>query len=183
MKIPQEAKLVFKGVIFSIYQWQQKMFDGSTETFEMLQRPNTIEVIATQGDKVLMSRQSQPNKENFYSLYGGRAEIGEDPLVTAKRELLEESGLESDEWELFKSYQPVHKIDWTIYLFVARNCRKVAEPNLDAGEKIEPLACTFDEFLQIIEQDEYWGKELAWDIHKMKQNDTLTAFKNKLFIS
>src|SRR5882757_3955251 len=103
MKIPPQAKKVFQGVIFSVYQWQQEMFDGSTETFEMLKRPNTIEVIATQGDKILISRQSQPNKENFYSLFGGRAEEGEDPLVTAKRELLEESGLESDDWELFKS--------------------------------------------------------------------------------
>ena len=65
------------------------MFDGTTETFEMLKRPNTIEVIATQGDKIYLSKQSQPNKHDYYSLFGGRAEPNEEPLVTAKRELLE----------------------------------------------------------------------------------------------
>ncbi len=40
MKIPPNAKRVFKGIIFDVYQWQQKMFDGSKETFEMLKRAN-----------------------------------------------------------------------------------------------------------------------------------------------
>src|SRR5258705_12975024 len=111
MKIPPQAKLVFKGVIFSVYQWEQEMFDGTKETFEMLKRPSTIEVIPVMGDKIVMSRQSQPDHHNYYSLFGGRAEENEEPLITAKRELLEEAGLESDDWELLKSYQPVHKID------------------------------------------------------------------------
>jgi ADP-ribose pyrophosphatase len=181
MKIPPVAKKVFQGTIFSVYQWEQKMFDGTSATFEMLKRPNTIEVIATSGDKVFMSRQSQPNKHNYYSLYGGRGEEGEDPLVTAKRELLEESGFESDDWELIKNYQPVHKIDWEIYLFVARNCKKIAEPKLDAGEKIEEIECTFDEFVKIVEHDEYWGNQLIFDIIKMEKNGTLVAFKERLF--
>src|SRR6185369_14339973 len=183
MKLPEEATLVFKGVIFSVYQWQQKMFDGSVETFEMLKRPSTIEIIATQGEKILMSRQSQPNKENFHSLFGGRAEENEEPLVTAKRELLEESGLESDDWEFVKSYQPVHKIDWEIYLFIARNCKKVAEPKLDPGEKIAMIEYTFDEFADIVMHDEYWDNQLAIDIMKMRQNGSLEAFKRKLFIT
>lgn len=181
MKIPNDAKRVFKGVIFSVYQWQQKMFDGTYETFEMIKRPNTIEIIATQNNEILMSHQSQPNKHDFYSLFGGRAEENEDPLVTAERELLEESGLVSDDWEFIKSYQPIHKLDWEIYLFVARNCKKVADPKLDPGEKIETIACSFDEFEKIVERDEYWGNELALDILKMKQEGKLEKFKQQLF--
>lgn len=183
MKIPPEAKLVFKGVMFSVYQWQQKMFDGSMSTFEMVKRPNTIEIIATQGDKILMSRQSQPTKPNYYSLFGGRAEEDENPLVTAKRELLEESGLESNDWELIKSYQPIHKMDWEIFLFVAKNCKKITEPKLDPGEQIETIECSFDEFIKIVEHDEYWGNELALDIYKMKQSGNISYLKNKLFSS
>ena len=58
MKIPQQAKKVFKGTIFSVYQWQQKMFDGTFQTFEMLKRAYTIEVIASAGDKIFMIRRS-----------------------------------------------------------------------------------------------------------------------------
>jgi ADP-ribose pyrophosphatase len=181
MKIPSLAKKVFQGTIFSVFQWEQKMFDGSTETFEMIKRPNTIEIIATEGDKIFMSHQSQPNKHDFYSLFGGRAEENEDPLVTAKRELLEESGLASSDWELVKSYQPLHKIDWEIYLFIARNCKKVADPKPDPGEKIETIECSFDEFVKIVEKDEYWGRELALDLLKMEKAGSLEAFKQKLF--
>lgn len=158
------------------------MFDGSTETFEMLKRPNTIEVIATQGDKILMSKQSQPNKHGYYSLFGGRAEEGEEPLVTAKRELLEESGMTSDDWALFKVYEPVHKIDWQIYIYIARNCKKTAEPKLDPGEKIEMISCTVSEFFKIVNSDKFWGDSLAIDIARF-QNDNakLTDFTKKLF--
>lgn len=180
MKVPQGSKKVFQGKIFSVYQWEQEMFDGSTETFEMLKRPNTIQVIATQGDKVLISRQSQPNKHNYLSLYGGRAEEDEDPLVTAKRELLEESGLESDDWELYKVYTPYHKIEWEIYFFIARHCKKIAEPHLDPGEKIEEVTLTFDEFVDFVENDDYLAKDLALDIFRMEKEGTLDQFKQKL---
>jgi len=181
MSVPPQAKKVFQGKIFSVYQWEQEMFDGSNEIFEMLKRPNTIQIIATQDDKIFISRQSQPNKHNYLSLYGGRSEENEDPLVTAKRELLEESGLSSDDWELYKVYSPYHKIEWEIYFFIARNCQKVAEPHLDAGEKIEQLECSFDEFKKMIEEDNYLAPNLALDLLRMEKEGILEEFKQKLF--
>ena len=52
--IPADAKRVFEGVIFDVYQWQQKMFDGSTETFEVLKRPDSVEVIAIKDGKMVV---------------------------------------------------------------------------------------------------------------------------------
>lgn len=183
MNIPPNAKRVFKGIIFDVYHWDQEVFDGSTETFEMLKRPNTIEIIATRNNKILLSHQSQPNKHDFYSPFGGRAEENEEPLFTAKRELLEESGLSSNDWELLKIYEPIHKMDWQIYLYVARNCEKTNEQKLDAGEKIEIIECTFEEFINIVESEKYWGNELVLDILKIKGKGTLEEFRKKLFFS
>ncbi len=180
MKIPQEAKRVFKGIIFDVYHWQQKMFDGSEETFEMLKRVNTIEVIAIKDGKIYISHQSQPNKKDFYSLFGGRAEEGEDPLTTAKRELLEESGMSSENWELYKTYQPIHKIEWEIYTYIAKDCKKVSELKLDAGEEIEVKEYSFDEFIDVVLSDKYWGNELVLDILRMKDKGKLEEFKDKL---
>jgi ADP-ribose pyrophosphatase len=181
MKLPEQAKKVFQGKIFSVHQWEQEMFDGSTETFEMLKRPSTIQIIVTQGDKILLNRQSQPHKHDYLSLYGGRAEENEDPLVTAKRELLEESGLTSEDWELFNVASPVAKIDWEIYYFIARNCQKTAEPHLDPGEKIEQIACTFEEFLKFVEEDDYLAKDLALEMFRMQKAGKLEEFKQKVF--
>lgn len=180
MKLPPHAKLVFKGEIFNTYQWEQEMFDGTHQTFEMLKRPDTNQIIATVGDKVLATKESQPNKHNYFSLPGGRVEEGEDPLEGAKRELLEETGYVSDDWELFRKYDPLHKIDWSIYYYIARNCRSVAKPSLDAGEKIEVLELSFEEFYEFITGNDYKG-DFVTDLLRMKLEGKLNDLKVLLF--
>ena len=156
MKIPDNAKLVFKGVIFDVYQWQQELFDGSQATFEALKRPGTVQVIPTVGDRVLLSYEEQPGKPRRHTFFGGRMEEGEEPLTAIKRELLEETGLQSDDWELYKEYVSGGKIIWPIYLYVARNCRKVTEPRLDPGEKIDIKEFGFEEFVDIVSARILW---------------------------
>src|SRR5580698_1696402 len=105
MKLPPQAKKVFQGKIFSVYQWEQQLYDGTTATFEMLKRPGTIQIIPTADNQIYLSYEEQPTKLRSFTLLGGRMEPDEYPLETAKRELLEESGLESDNWELIKKYE------------------------------------------------------------------------------
>lgn len=178
--IPKEAKLAFKGKIFDVYQWEQRMFDGSYQTFEMLDRADTNQIIAIVGDKIMVTKESQPNNANYFSFPGGRLEEDEDPLEGAKRELVEETGYTSTDWELFKTYEPFQKIDWKIHYYIARNCEKTAEPHLDAGEKIEVNLLSFDEYIRFLMSDEYPG-EYVLDVLKMKLNGRLDAFRNQLF--
>lgn len=155
--IPENAKKVFSGILFDVYQWPQKMFDGTTETFEMLKRQDTAEIIATKDGKIMIQEQEQPGKPFFLCLPGGRIEYDEDPLDGAKRELLEETGFTSDEWSLYRSVQPSHKLDWRIHVFVAKNCTYQQEPQLDAGERITIRWVTLDELIALVDV----GK-LAW---------------------
>ena len=158
------------------------MYDGSKATFEALKRPGTIQIIPTQEGHVLLSHEEQPTKALSYTFLGGRMEENEEPLETAKRELLEESGLESDDWELIKTYHVEGKINWPVYLFTARNCRKTTEPHLDPGEKIEVLKVTFDRFIEIVSSEAFWGQNIANDILRMRLDKTkLEDFKRKLF--
>ena len=92
MKIPEVAKCVFQGIFFDVYHWPQDMYDGSTRTFEMLKRKPSVDIIATQGDRILLTEEEQPNKGKFVSIPGGQLEEGESFLACAKRELLEETG-------------------------------------------------------------------------------------------
>ncbi len=147
-KIPAQAACVFKGIVYDVYQWQQPLFDGSITTFEMLKRADTVVVIPlTAEGAVCYAWQEQPAKPPFLSLFGGRAEEGETPLEAAKRELKEETGFESSAWQLLRTCPVGGKIDWTIYIFVARNCVRVCEPHLDGGEKIEIRTVPLDRFI------------------------------------
>ena len=182
MKIPKDAKGVFKGIIFDVYQWQQKMFDGSYQTYEALKRANTIQIIATKDNKILIGYEKQPTKGPLYAFFGGKQEEGEEPLDTAKRELLEETGLSSDDWKLIKTYEPMGKIEWIIYVFVARNCKKVAEPNLDPGEDIEIKEFDFDKFVEIVSSKQFWGNDISNDFFRIKfDKKRLDELKQKIF--
>lgn len=181
--IPKNAKKMFKGVIFDVYQWEQKMFDGSFSTFEKLKRSNTVLAIPTMGGKIIVNEELQPDKVHFFTLPGGRQDPTDNtPLDCIKRELLEEAGLVSDKWNLYKSYRPYNKIDWEIFIYIARDCKKVARQKLDCGEKIKSHALNFDEFIELVLSDDYWGHELTEDVLRMKlDNKKLEEFHEKLF--
>lgn len=60
-----------------------------------------------------------------------------DALAVAKRELLEETGYVSDCWEyLGPTVESSAKMTNFMHIFLARNCRRVAEQHLDETEEL-----------------------------------------------
>jgi len=182
MSIPKNAKQVFSGIIFDVYQWPQTLYDGSTATFEMLSRPHSLQVLPTMGNKIILSHEIQPPmKHAKFTLLGGRPNTNETPLAGAKRELLEESGLVSRHWSKYKTFQPYDKIDWTVHLFLAKHCTKQQEPNPGPGEIVHTLPVSFNEFIDIATSDDFWCTEVSMMIFKMKKKNALKAFKDEIF--
>lgn len=65
----------------------------------------------------------------------GMVDKGEEPLTTAKRELLEETGYCSDDWTyLGPSLESTSKLTNTMHLFLAKDCRKVAAQRLEEDD-------------------------------------------------
>ena len=160
-QLPSNAKLVFKGEMFEVWQWKQKMFDGSVEIFEKLKRPDTAQVIPIVGNKILIQTQRQSDRsKSFTSVPGGRCELNEKPLDAAKREFLEETGYASKNWKLLNKQNPVNKIIWTVYTYIAKDCFYKQVPNLDAGEKIKIKFISFDKFLMLSEDKTFYESEL-----------------------
>ncbi|MBI2990125.1 MAG: NUDIX hydrolase [Candidatus Magasanikbacteria bacterium] len=181
-KIPDNAKKVFGGIIYDVYQWEQQLFDGSKALFEKLKRPDTVIIIPAVEGRILIVREEQPGEAKVQSLAGGRVEKGEEPFQTAKRELLEETGYVSKDWDLFKVYHPLHKIEWDVYVYIARNCEKRAEQHLDPGERIETVLLDFDEFVEAVSSEHFHANELARDILRLRLDQrNLDAFRMKLF--
>lgn len=172
--LPRNARRVFKGEIFDVYQWSQKMFDGTTQTFEMLKRQDTVEIMALLNPeeqrqladgwrkngiqvveplrvskeemKILVTYQTQPHQNWFYAYPGGRVdETDENELAAAKRELQEESGIACKSWKLLEAHQPFAKADWLVYTFLTTGLEQIGEQCLDGGEKITPLILSYQE--------------------------------------
>ncbi|OGH94078.1 MAG: hypothetical protein A2538_02135 [Candidatus Magasanikbacteria bacterium RIFOXYD2_FULL_41_14] len=181
MKIPEQAKKVFNGVVFDVYQWDQKLYDNSNATFEMLKRPNTLSVIPTIENKIVIGSHEQPGLPPSYGFLGGRQDKDESPEQGAQRELLEEGGLMSENWELYNSFSPHAKLDWIVYYFIARDCKKTQEPNLDAGEKIKTFAVSFDELVDMVLGEKFYGTDFALHVAKLKIRNRLDDLRTLLF--
>ncbi len=149
-KIPEEAKLAFKGEVFEVYQWPQKLYDGRTATFEMLRRADTVCTIGVKDGKIVVLRQKQPRKDWYYGYPGGRVdEEDKNELRAAQREMREEAGMRFRDWRLIGVKQPYTKVDWLDYLFLATGFIDQGEQALDGGEIIEVLEMEFEEFREL----------------------------------
>lgn len=147
--VPKNATKVFEGIIFDVYQWEQELFDGSYHTFEMLKRPDTVLIIALdENDQIVALREHQPSLPvREMRMPGGRVDpTDKTVLAAAQREMHEETGLSFGEWKLVEMVQPESKIEWFIYVYIARDITSRDEPHLDPGEEIEVNRVGYEEF-------------------------------------
>lgn len=180
--IPAHAKKVFSGVLFDAYQWEQEMFDGSTATFERLKRPDTVGVFPVLPDgRIVIVKEQQPGTQDFVSILGGRVEAGEMPDVAALRELREESGYEAQSLTLWDAQQPVNKLDWAVYTFIAKGVTQAGEQELDPGEKVELVPVTLDELIELVASGTCAVKEVAEQFVEARWNPAKRAELEKLF--
>lgn len=84
-------------------------------------------------------------------IVGGVSEPGEDPLDTARRELLEETGHASDTWIPLGSCAPNPAIqDNRCHFFLALGCKAVAELRLDPSEELRVWAVPWSEWEDLL---------------------------------
>lgn len=182
MRIPRRAKRVFKGIIFEVYQWPQKLINNTYTTFEMISKPNSVVIIPTVGQKILISIRKQAFNKATLALLGGYIKESEKPIEAAKRELLEETGLTSQDWHLLRSYKHFLDIRCNMYLYIARDCKKVTEPVLNGDEQIQLMRVSFSKLLSVIKSDRFLADEITVDLLRILSNKhELEIFKRKLF--
>jgi ADP-ribose pyrophosphatase len=181
---PANAKKVFTGIIYSAYQWPQVQFDGSVKTFEVLKRPDTVEVIpVTLNHQIIILEQRQPANYNLlYGFPGGRVEPKEEVQDAAARELLEESGYQAGSLELLQVVQPLEKIDWVVYTFIARDAIPVSAQQPDPGEKIKVTFVDFEGFMNFVLSPDFYDPEIVRMVLEAKLDPKkMAAFKSKFF--
>jgi 8-oxo-dGTP pyrophosphatase MutT (NUDIX family) len=141
-----------------IFDLQEKYLDAPGQTihhpFYVLNAPDWINIIALTDDKpekiVLVEQYRAGIHESTLEIPGGMVDSGEDPLKSAKRELKEETGFESDTWISMGSVSSNPAIlSNRTHLFVAKNCIKTAEQNTDGSEDIAVHLQPMDQFLSL----------------------------------
>jgi ADP-ribose pyrophosphatase len=137
--------------------------DG-TERDKLLRRePSAAAVLALTPDmKVIVAEQFRPGPNMvLFEMPGGYIEAGEDPDVAAARELLEETGYKGD-IEFAGSCWDDASSTGKRYGFIARDCIRVGDQQLDAMEFVNVRLVTVEEFKQFVQAGLMTDVELAF---------------------
>lgn len=107
--------------------------------YYILEYPEWVNVIAiTKDGKFLMERQYRHGIQDVrFEICAGVCEAGEDPMIAAKRELLEETGYAGGEWRHFMSVcaNAGSMTNWS-HTFIAEGVEPVDIQNLEDTEDI-----------------------------------------------
>lgn len=111
-----------------------------------------ITLPVTKDNEFLLVVQPRIVKEGFLIEFpAGYVEDGEKPIDASKRELLEETGYSSDNIICLDSYyQDQGCSEGYNHAYLALDCKKIKEQNLDKDEFIRYFLCNYDEVLELV---------------------------------
>ncbi|MFF3022961.1 NUDIX domain-containing protein [Gottfriedia sp. NPDC057948] len=143
---------VFTGRVISLYYQKVELPNGNTSTREIVKHPGAVAVIpiTNEGKIIFVEQYRKALERSLLEIPAGKLEKGEEPLVTAKRELEEETGYEAANWEHIQSfYTSPGFADEYIHIYVAKGLKKLENSAaLDEDEFVEIFELTLDECLE-----------------------------------
>lgn len=136
-----ETKNILKAHVFRYLQVRRQSPQSlEVGEFDIVQCSNWVNIIAITPDKkIILIKQFRHGTEEYTTeIPGGAINHGEDSLVGAKRELLEETGYSSKNWKALGKLDvnPAFMTN-TCEVFLALDVEKTDKQNLDPFEEIE----------------------------------------------
>jgi ADP-ribose pyrophosphatase len=147
-----ESALVYDGGFIRVHKDSVLLPDGAVTSREYITHPGAVAVLAMlDSGNLVMERQYRyaPQRE-FIELPAGKIDHGEDILICAKRELLEETGYVAKEWiHLTTAWPCIGYADERMEYFLARGLAHQGS-QLDDGEFLEVFELSLPEAIEWI---------------------------------
>lgn len=138
---------VYDGKILHVHKDLAKMPDGTTAPREVVEHPGGVGIALEDesGRFFLVSQYRYAQHEVTVEFPAGKKEKGEDPLTTAKREIVEETGYEGTDWVYLGKIYPTPAYDSEVIdLYYARQGKFVGQ-HTDEDEYLELSKMTLSE--------------------------------------
>ena len=106
---------------------------------EIVDHPGSVAIVAVDTERRLwlVRQRREPARKDLLELPAGVREEGEEPIVTAKRELEEECGLTGGRWrELVSGWTTPGFVREHMTVYLAEGVEPNGEQDLDEGEEV-----------------------------------------------
>lgn len=150
------SEQVYDGLLLKVYSDRVTLPDQSVSIREWIKHPGACAVVPVfrDGSIMLLNQFRYPPRKIFIEVPAGKIDPGEDPAVTAERELLEESGVRCQNLVKVGHFYPaIGYADEIIYSYVAWDLT-VEKQNVDDDEFLQPNRLPYNKALKMIETGE-----------------------------
>lgn len=147
---------IYKGKIINLRVDDALLPNGNSAKREVVEHPGGVCVAAlTKENELLLVKQFRyPYGQEILEIPAGKREAGEDPLCCGIRELAEETGAKSDNFEFLGQIYPTPGYtDEIIYLYLAKDVT-FGNANPDDDEFVEVIKMPFEQALQKVLSNE-----------------------------
>jgi ADP-ribose pyrophosphatase len=149
-----DGELVYDGGFLKVARDTVTLPDGKTTVREYIKHPGAVVILPLFDDgTVLMERQFRyPVNQVFIEFPAGKINPNEEPLVCAKRELLEETGFSAHDWRFVCTiHNAIAYSDEFLDIFVARGLT-AGERQLDDGEFLDTFRAPITDVLSWVRE-------------------------------
>lgn len=148
-----KSEELFKGGFLHVLRDTVRLPDGALATREYVVHPGAVVVVPLLDDgtgalRVVLERQYRyPIAQIMIEFPAGKLEQGEDPLLCARRELLEETGYSASHWAYAGAmHLAIAYSTEIIHIFFAKGL-VAGQAKLDQGEFLDVISATPQELL------------------------------------
>ena len=130
---------------------------GMQHDFYIIESRNWVNIIPLTSDQqVVMIRQYRHgSREVTIEIPGGLIDPGDTPERAASRELLEETGYQSKEWQKMGEVNPNPALfNNRCFTYLAQNVKKTRNPSLDQTEDIKVILVSLSDIPEMIRKGE-----------------------------
>lgn len=127
-----DSEIVLEAPILAVRRDQVRMPGGNISAREIVEHFGAVAVVAADANNrlYLLNQWRQAAGKRLVELPAGLLDVaGEDPLEAAKRELVEEAGLEAESWSLLTDmFSSPGFAEEAVRIYLARGLRAVDKP-------------------------------------------------------